>query len=78
MLCLSHEDICLTEDGTKISLQAGMKVTVFDMDADENGNRDDLIANGVVEPSPDWLRCRGSKWILRIDENGVYHESDLQ
>ena len=39
---------------------------------------DDLIASGVVEPSPDWLRCRGSKWVLRLDQNGVKNESDLR
>ncbi len=55
-----------------------MTVTAFDIDADKNCNRDDLIVSGIVEFSPDWLKCNGSKWILRIDENGVYHESDTQ
>jgi hypothetical protein len=32
----------------------------------------------VVEPSPPPLRRHGSKWILRIGENGVRHESDLR
>jgi hypothetical protein len=54
-----------------------MKVTAFDQDVDEQGNRDDLIASGTVEPSPNWLRCNGSRWVLRIDENGVRHESEL-
>lgn len=78
ILCLSHEDFGLSKDGTKVNLIEGMKITAFDEDADENGNPDDLIANGIVEPSPDWLKCDGSKWILRIDEKGVYHESDFQ
>ena len=56
-------------------LSAGMILTAFDEDADEHGNRDDLVATGTVEPSPDWLRCRGSKWVLRTDENGVKSES---
>jgi hypothetical protein len=30
----------------------------------------------VVERAPDWLACRGSKWVLRIDERGLRHESD--
>ena len=78
VLCLSHEDICKDEFGNKVSLYKGMTVTAFDMDADENGKRDNLIASGTVEPSPDWLKCNGSKWTLRIDENGVYHESDRE
>ena len=77
VLCLSHEDFCFSKDGTKVNLHAGMKITAYDVDADENGNPDDLIANGIVEPSPNWLKCNGSKWVLRIDEKGVYHESDF-
>ena len=29
-----------------------MLLTAFDEDADEHGNRDDLVATGTVEPSP--------------------------
>jgi hypothetical protein len=54
-----------------------MMLTAYMEDFDENGNRDDLIASGVAEPSPDWLKCVGSKWVLRFDKNGVRHESDL-
>jgi hypothetical protein len=54
-----------------------MLATAYDEDVDEHGNRDDLIASGIVEPSPKALRHRGSKWILRIDQNGVRHQSDL-
>ncbi len=78
VLCLSHEDTCKDEIGNEVSLNEGMTIIAFDMDADENGKRDDLIASGTVESSPDWLKCNGSKWILRIDENGVYHESDRE
>jgi hypothetical protein len=53
-------------------------LTAFDEDADEHGNRDDLIATGAVEVSPPWLQCRGSTWVLRIDENGVRHESETR
>jgi hypothetical protein len=77
MLCLSHNDSCKDEFDNKIVLEEGMELTAFDEDADENNERDDLIANGIVERSPDWLQCKGSKWILRVDENGIYHESEL-
>ena len=78
LLCLSHSDTCVDESGAPIQLRSGMVVTAFDEDADEHGVRDDLIATGTVEPSPDWLRCNGSKWALRIDKDGVRHESDLR
>lgn len=54
-----------------------MVVTAYDEDIDEHGERDDLVARGTVEPSPGWLQCKGSRWILRIDENGVRHQSDI-
>lgn len=78
VLCLSHSNTCVDEAGAVVHLRSGMTVTAFDMDADEHGVRDDLIATGIVEPSPDWLQCRGSKWVLMIDKNGIKHESDLR
>ena len=77
VLCLSHSDSCMDENKVAVQLAAGMKVTAFEEDIDENNQRDDLIASGIVEPSPDWLKCTGSKWILKIDTNGVMHESDM-
>ena len=78
VLCLSHGDTALDAEGNPVALQAEMVVTAFDQDVDENSNRDDLIASGTVERSPDWLQCRGSRWVLRIDSHGVRHESDLR
>jgi hypothetical protein len=77
ILCLAHVDTAPDETGNPIALSAGMQVTAFDLDSDEHGRPDNLIASGVVESAPDWLSCRGSKWVLRIDEHGVRHESDL-
>jgi hypothetical protein len=53
-----------------------MHLTAFDENT-EDGKPDNLIASGIVERSPDWLQCRGSRWVLRIDNDGVRHESDL-
>ena len=77
VLCLSHGDTCPDENGEEVPLHAGMVVTAFEPDS-EGEVRDDLIATGTVEPAPEWLQCRGSRWILRIDENGVRHESDVK
>jgi hypothetical protein len=78
LLCLSHSEVCKDENGAEVSLKPGMVVTAFDNDEDQNGSRDDLIATGTVEASPQWLQCRGSRWVLRIDENGIRHESDVK
>lgn len=77
VLCLSHSDTSEDETGAKVQLHAGMVVTAFDDDVDEQGQPDKLIASGIVEPAPEWLSRHGSRWVLRIDENGVRHESDL-
>ncbi len=76
ILCLSHTNSCLDENGVAVELSPGMIVTAFDEDV-EDGVRDDLVATGTVEPAPEWLQCRGSRWILRIDGNGVRHTSDI-
>jgi hypothetical protein len=55
-----------------------MSVVAFDEDADDKGTRDDLVAAGVVEPAPAELACRGSRWVLRIDADGVRNESDIR
>ena len=61
-----------------LELSAGMRLTAFDEDADEFGNRDDIFASGIVEASPDYAQCQGSVWSLRIDPDGVRRESDIK
>ena len=78
LLCLSHRDTCTDENGAEIRLREGMTVMAFDEDTDDAGQRDDLLASGVVERSPEWLACNGSRWVLRIDSRGVHHQSDLE
>jgi hypothetical protein len=78
ILCLSHHDTCRDEFGKDVELRAGLSAIAFDEDVDEHGQRDDLIASGIVEPSPTWLQCNGSRWCLRIDQFGVRHQSDIK
>ena len=78
LLCLSHRDTSTDEHGAEIRLREGMTVTAFDEDTDEAGRRDHLLASGVVERAPEWLACKGSRWVLRIDSRGVHHQSDLE
>jgi hypothetical protein len=77
LLCLSHKDTSKDESGNLVTLCEGMRVTAFMEDSDEHGNNDNLIASGIVEPSPESLRCYGSRWVLRIDRHGVRHESEI-
>jgi hypothetical protein len=54
-----------------------LQLTAFDRDQDASGNPDDLFATGVVEPSPDYAQCCGSRCALRINRDCIRHESDL-
>jgi hypothetical protein len=78
LLCLSHTERCVGASGEAVTVIEGMTVTAFEEDADENGQSDCLIATGVVERPPNWLQCNGSRWVLRINSDGVRHESDLR
>ncbi len=77
ILCLSHGDTSLDEFDSEILLSEGMVVIAFEPDSDDAEKPDNLIANGTVVPSPEWLRCSGSIWSLVVDERGWYHESDI-
>jgi hypothetical protein len=77
LLCLSHGDHSYAHAGNKVRLEAGMQVTAFDEDVDDDGQPDDLIASGTVEPAPHDMQCTGSRWVLRIEEHGIRHQSEV-
>ncbi len=76
LLCLSHEAWARDEHGAQVTLVAGMLITAVEPDVDDQGQPDELLASGIVEVAPDWLACKGSTWVLRVDARGVHHASD--
>src|SRR5881396_196209 len=78
VLCLSHNDTSLDANGAVVELREGMLITAFEEDLDDQGRRDDLVANGTVERAPEWLRKHNSRWVLKIDRDGVRHESEMR
>ena len=76
-LCLSHSDSEPDENGVAVALLEGMQVIAFEEDCFDDGSPAFLVARGVVLPSPDWLQCKGSRWCLAIDEQGVRHVATL-
>jgi hypothetical protein len=77
LLCLSHSDTGIDEDGTTVELVAGMDVIAFEPDPDETGEPAFLVARGETIPAPPSLEHAGSRWCLRIDERGVRHAAAL-
>ena len=76
VLCLSHRETCLADDGTQIAVIEGMAAVAFEPDANALGEADELYATGVIEKAPESLACNGSRWILRIDSDGVRNRLD--
>jgi hypothetical protein len=77
LLCLAHSEAVKDASDRTVVLREGMVVTAFDLDADDDGKPDRILATGTVERSPEYAQCRGSVWSLRVDSVGVQWESKL-
>ncbi|MCD8043234.1 MAG: hypothetical protein LUH10_09225 [Tannerellaceae bacterium] len=77
LILLSKTDKRKDINGNVITLIAGMHIQLIDVDYDDNGNRDDLIAEGVVIPNTTAL-YQTVKWCCKIDENRIRHTSDIK
>ena len=76
LLCLSHGDTVQSLSGTEVRLVQGMVLTAAEPYDEDGWTPAWLVATGVVEVSPDWLTCKGSRWVLRLDEDGAHHVRD--
>lgn len=56
-----------------VQLQDGLLLHVYSDDLDKDGNRDDLVADGIVRFDSD-----NRRWVLEIDRNGIQNASDLK
>lgn len=70
--------VVLTTVGTRrdlerygIELEEGLLLHLYTDDADEDGNRDDIVFDGVVHYDQD-----ESRWVATIDWGALRHESD--
>jgi hypothetical protein len=74
LLCLSHDEICRADNG--LVLREGDVVTAWDDDSTPD-DPSFLLATGIVERAPDWLACKGSRWVLRVNSDGFHHKPVL-
>ena len=75
LLCLSHGERCTDPDGSPVDVVEGQLVTAFEDDSFAT-KHEYLIASGSVEKAPEELACPGSRWVLRLDAQGVRRVSD--
>jgi hypothetical protein len=78
IVLLSKGDTKANSCGTPITFYEGMPVSIYSDDVDENGNKDNLIAEGIaVKYDLSNYSCwKHVKWCCKIDENSIIHESD--
>ena len=73
---LSQTDVRKDIYGNDVLLTEGLEIDIFDIDYDDKGNRDDLVASGVA------VLCKRAlyehvKWCCKIDKNWIRNTSDL-
>ena len=75
-ILLSQTDFRKDVYGNDISLTEGLEIDIFDVDYDDNNERDDIVASGVVTQCKNPL-YKHVKWCCEIDSNWIRHMSDL-
>jgi hypothetical protein len=77
LVSLASGDTKKSDTGNTVALYEGLLVDVYSEDKNENGERDNLVASGVVERNSTTGWAARIRWCCRIDSNGIRHESDL-
>ena len=77
---LSKEDTKIDSAGNIVAFYEGMPVSVWSDDANDDGEIDNLIAEGVaikydLSDIPQWQHV---KWCFRAGFENIIHESDLE
>ena len=75
LVMLSETDIKEDSKGNKVELKEGLKVKLYSDDLCGCNERDNLLADGMVELNTHGNFGRGPKWNCRINKLGIYNES---
>jgi len=80
VVLLSKEDTKVDSQGNLITFYEGMPVSIYSDDISDNGQIDNLIAEGIAIKYDFSINrhMQHVKWCCRIDLNGIMHESDLK
>lgn len=78
LVLLSKCDFKTDSDGQKIWLHDGLKVYLYMEDINDNGEKDNLIAEGVVVKNHHEGWGKTAKWCCLINNNGIRHEKDAK
>lgn len=78
LVLLAKDDTKVDSAGTLVTFYEGMDVAIYNEDRNEDGVRDDLIAEGTVERNvapQQWAKA--AKWCCRINKDGIRYESSI-
>ncbi|NOQ25294.1 MAG: hypothetical protein GQ564_08020 [Bacteroidales bacterium] len=76
LVLLSKTDFTKDSKGNTIKLKEGLKVKVYSDDLSSCFEKDNLIADGVVELNTHGGWTKEVKWNCRINKAGIFNESD--
>lgn len=77
LVLFAADDIKVDSTGESVALFEGLEVIIYAEDTNDDGKPEDLIAMGYLEKndmSVSW--ASNAKWCCRIDNNGIWHESE--
>lgn len=79
IVLLSKEDIKEDSEGNPVHFYEGMPVRIYSDDEGDYGP-DALIADGIAirYDLSNYSYWSDVKWCCKIDEKGIYHESDMK
>jgi len=72
---LSETDFIEDSKGNTIELKEGLDVKIYSDDLSSCYEKDNLIAEGIVELNTPESRRIEIKWNCRINKSGIYNES---
>lgn len=75
LVLLSKTDHKKDSEGNAIELKEGLKVKIYSDDLNSCNEKDNLIAEGIVEVNTDKSWSNDAKWNCRINKAGIYNES---
>jgi len=79
LFLLSKDDLTVDSAGNEIALREGQSISVYSDDLNDQGKKDHLIAEGVVERNTTRMKWAAAvKWCCRIGKAGIQHESDIR
>lgn len=76
LVLLTKTNIKIDNNGKEIKLFSGLKILVYMDDLNDNGEIENLIAEGVVEENKSLGWSSHVKWCCRINNKGIYYESE--